>query len=55
MVELSTSNTRKRLRKDKEISDDDLKPKKERLDLEASSDSNGICIVADIYLVNSVS
>ena len=45
MTELYTSNTRKRLQKDREIPDDELKTKKEKLDLEASSDSNGICIV----------
>ena len=55
MTELSTSNTRKRLRKDKEISDEELKPKKEKLDLETTSDSNGKCIIVDIYLVNSIS
>ena len=42
MTELSTSNTRKQLRKDKEISDEDFKPKKKKLDLGASSDYNGI-------------
>ena len=55
MTELSTSNTRKRLRKDNEIPNEDLKPKKERLDLEASSDSNGICKLVDIYLLNFTS
>ena len=42
MTELSTSNTRKRPQKDQEIPDEVLKPKKEKLDLEASSDCNGI-------------
>ena len=55
MTELSTSNTRKQLPKNNEIPDEDLKTKKERLDLEVSSDSNGICIVVNIYLLNSIS
>ena len=55
MTELSTSNTRKRLRKDEEIPDQDLKPKKKKLALEAPSDSNGIYIIVNIYLVNSIS
>ena len=44
MAVLNTSNTRKRLRKDKEIPDEDLKQKKKKLALEATSDSNGIYI-----------
>ena len=55
MADLSTSNTRKRLRKDKEIPDEDLKIKKEKLDLGASSDSNGNCIIVNMYLINSIS
>ena len=55
MTELSTSNTRKRLRKDKEISDEDLIPKKKKLDLGAPPVSNGIHIIVNIYLVNSIS
>ena len=55
MTELSTSNTRKRPQKDKEIPDEDLKTKKEKLDLGTSSDSNGKRIIVDIYLVNSIS
>ena len=55
MTELSMSSTRKRLRKDKEISDEDLIPKTKKLYLGAPSDSNGIYIIVDIYLVNSIS
>ena len=55
MTELSTSNTRKRPQNDKEIPDEDLKTKKEKLDLGTSSDSNGKRIIVNIYLVNSIS
>ena len=55
MSVLNTSNTRKRQRNDKEISDEGLKQKKKKLALEATSDSNGIYIIVDMYLVNSIS
>ena len=35
---------KKVLQRDKEISDEDLKQKMDKLDLEPTSDSNGICI-----------
>ena len=54
MTELSTSNKRKRSQKDKEITDEDLKLKKEKLNLGARSDCYGICIVVDINLVTSI-
>ena len=56
MTELSMSNIRSNYKKT-EIPDDheDLIPKKEKLDLEAPSDSNGIYIIVNIYLVNSIS
>ena len=55
MKELGKMNTRKRPRKDKEIPDMELKPKNPRLVAEAKSDSNGICIIVDIYLLNFIS
>ena len=47
-------NPKKRVQKDEEISEVELKPKMLRLDVEATSDSNGICIVVD-FLLNSIS
>ena len=48
-------NPRKRLRKDKEISEEDLKLKKLRLNVKETSDSNGICTFVDFLLVFSIS
>ena len=47
-------NPKKRVQKDEEISEVELKPKMLRLDVEATSDSNAICIVVD-FLLNSIS
>ena len=55
MAKLSMMNPRKRLRKDKEISEEELKLKKLRLNVEATSDSNGMCILIDFLLNFSIS
>ena len=47
-------NPRKRVLKNEEISEVESKPKMLRVDVEATSDSNGICIVVD-FLLNFIS
>ena len=47
-------NPKKRVQKDEEIPEVELKPKMLRHDVEATSDSNGTCIVVD-FLLNSIS